>query len=759
MRIAINALNIKSGGGIKHIYNILKEAKSLKSDIEYVLITHKELASKIKKLQIKNLKIIIIDLNNFLLFFWKIFFLNKLLYKNNCDSLYSPDGIFFIKYKKNIVFYQNLIPFLFNEIIKYGFSLQTLKLYFIRYLYKLSAVRADGLIFLNEYGKRLILKQFELKSKKNLAIIPHGIDKFFYKVKKKNNIIKNLIYISPIDLYKNQWKVARAVKELNKDGYNLKLHIVGSVSNQKAAKLFFLEKINDPNIIYHGELSDEKIFKLLNKIDLYIFASSCESMGLTLLEGMATNLPVISSNSTGMDKTLNCKKSNFIPENVLSIKKTLLYFLKNKKFSKKNASITTKNSLDFNWKICSHNTFLFLKSVSKIKKQIKEKKNNFFNFIKLKKIDYSNYVYAINFYTPILFFFFKYFFGKNFETLNYILTYSLTNIFISIFSLNSRNILLSSKSSEVLNSFIIFRIFISLFLMFVSFIFNQFFDLIYLNVYVIIFILGLWIAELFIVKLDIENQNKKTNLLFFFQILLLLFSFILFFTGVSFAFVIINHVLLLFLFLFLLNAIKVNLSYKLYSFKVLINQSYFFSNLLSTFLIVLSIFIIRWIISINFENTFSLDVIMCFTLATFPSTLMTNTYGNNYISGRANIPFYAKFTFIIYFIILLIILLLRQKINYSDYTLKLLFFSLIGSYIFFLSQLARLSNIIEANGRLRAFSGDIIYSLIAIVVIFLLSNYFFVYFYASFLILSFVALFIYLDYPFYNLMRKMLAKN
>ena len=150
---------------------------------------------------------------------------------------------------------------------------------------------------------------------------------------------------------------------------------------------------------------------------------------------------------------------------------------------------------------------------------------------------------------------------------------------------------------------------------------------------------------------------------------------------------------------------------------------------------------------------------MCFTLATFPSTLMTNTYGNNYISGRANIPFYAKFIFIIYFIILLIILLLRQKINYSDYTLKLLFFSLIGSYIFFLSQLARLVNIIEAKDRLRAFSGDIIYSLIAIVVIFLLSNYFYEHFYASFIILSFVALFIYLDYPFYNLMRKVLAKN
>ena len=185
MRIAINALNIKSGGGVKHIYNILKESKSSYSNAEYVLITYKGLANKIKKLQIKNLKIIIIDFNNFLLFFWKIFFLNKLLYKLNCDSLYSLDGIFFKKYKKNIVFYQNLIPFLFNQIIKYGFSLQTLKLYFIRYLYKISAERADGLIFLNEYGKKIILKQFELKSKKNIAIIPHGIDKEFYEVKKK----------------------------------------------------------------------------------------------------------------------------------------------------------------------------------------------------------------------------------------------------------------------------------------------------------------------------------------------------------------------------------------------------------------------------------------------------------------------------------------------------------------------------------------------------------------------------------------------
>lgn len=367
MIIGINALNIKSGGGIKHISNLLKNFENnrfLKKKIKKIIIWVNPLLKKKLNLNKNYFEIINLKLNAIQIFFWKILFLNKNLKKKNCDVLYSPDGIFFFKYIKNIVFFQNLIPFSYREIIRYEFSFQTLKLFITRLLYMLSAKRSDGIIFLNDYAKKKIFNLLDLKKK--YLIVPHGIDKSYYKIKfnKKRSVnVRNIIYISPIDLYKNQWNVITAINNLNKKGYNLKLHLVGSISNNFARKIFFSSYSKNSNIIYHGELNEKRILKLLKKMDLYIFASSCESMGLTLLEGMATRMPVICSKLSDMRTTTKNLASYFNPENITSIEYNLKKLINNKKKLVENARETRKLSYQYNWKECSKKTFDFISRV------------------------------------------------------------------------------------------------------------------------------------------------------------------------------------------------------------------------------------------------------------------------------------------------------------------------------------------------------------------------------------------------------------
>ena len=239
----------------------------------------------------------------------------------------------------------------------------------------MSAKKADGIIFLNQFAKKKILKLFDLKKKEH-AIIPHGINKVYYNLNfkdYKNSEVRKIIYISPIDLYKHQWNVIKAINNLNNKGYNLSLHVVGSISNNLAKYKFFSSFSKKDNVIYHGELNEKKILKLLGKVDLYLFASSCESMGLTLLEGMATRLAVVCSNASGLPRTMNYKGFYFDPEDVNSIEKCLTKIVNNKKELIKNSNETRKISYNFNWKKSTKQTFNFLSKVFQ-KKVIKLEK-------------------------------------------------------------------------------------------------------------------------------------------------------------------------------------------------------------------------------------------------------------------------------------------------------------------------------------------------------------------------------------------------
>ena len=185
MIIGINASNVKSVGGVNHIYNLIlnlrKDEKKKHSIKKIIIWTSLQSYGALSELKDKDIIIERVKYDNiFFNFFWKIFLLNLNLNKNNCDILFSLDGIVLRKFKKTIILFQNLIPFNYQEIINYGLSFQLLKNIFTYYLYKISSYRADGFIVLSRYGLNLIkAKTIKLN---NVEIIPHGVDSSFFNI-------------------------------------------------------------------------------------------------------------------------------------------------------------------------------------------------------------------------------------------------------------------------------------------------------------------------------------------------------------------------------------------------------------------------------------------------------------------------------------------------------------------------------------------------------------------------------------------------
>lgn len=764
MNIGINASNIKSVGGVSHIYNLIAY---LRKDYKKKFLVNKiiiwcslEAYKDLKKLKNNDILIKKVKYDNLIYnLFWKLYYLNYLLRKNNCDIFFSLDGIVIGNFKKIVILYQNLIPFNYQEIINYGFSFQTLKNIFTFYLYKISTIYADGYIILNNYGSKLI--ESKLGVLKNKKIIPHGVGKEFFKVKKKDDTdgILEIIYISPIDHYKHQWNVVQAVKNLNDEGHIIKLRLVGPASNKQSFKNLTkqIEKANLNNkiVFYYGPQSKNSIVKLMSKCDLFLFASSCESFGLTLLEGMASDLAVITSNKSGLNFTSENKAIYFNPLNISSIKKSILRFIKsNKVIKKNNIDQTKKIAKKYNWQKTSNSTFEFLQKTYLYKKSLKKKfffKTKESLIKKIKTVYFNNlfiYSYSINFFTPIATFFLFYLNGFKNIAVQYAIILSIVSFFTQIFSANARNLIIADRDKNVIKT-IYFRSFLSFLIVVIgAFLVNIFYE-IDLIVLISPFLLVsfTWIKEIAIAA---SENLKNKNFEFFYQ----LFYSITFFFCLTLFYLKNDYNYLLFfpIFVFVELALRVILLYKksrfnLNSISFLRLDVKFQPNLAfwSGFYLTLLNIIIRILVDLNYTPNIAADYFFCFSVATFPGTIVTSILGASYLSKEKQFPIYFKFLILTYFLGFVISIFL--PLNYFEFNTNLaLSVICLTGIIAVISQSIRQLNIINLSKRIATFKRDIVLFFISIFLLLGFIKFFSEYFIVFILCSTILSLINYLIY-------------
>ena len=367
MIIGINAINIKSYGGKTHLVNlvnfIVRNDDFSEYDKIYIWTNSQNNKEIIKN---KKIKVFIKDLNFFKSLFWNLIEFRNILKKNKVDILFLPSGIDYFYNIKKVILFQNLIPFDNNEIVKYGFSLTTLKIYFLGILYRYSIRKASGVIYLNKYSKYLIEGKIGIKAKKS-KIIPHGISKNYFKTKKKK-IDKsfNIIYVSSIDYYKNHITLIKAILKLQQRGFdNLKIFLVGDFINRKIQKIFesnFNSNLEISKKLVHIKyLKENEIIKLMSNMDLVCYPSSCESMGLGLIEGMASHLPVLSSNTSSLLETFNLKEFTFNPYNSTELSNLIEKIFKNKKIMEYNSKSTVEIAKNYEWRKTAQLSLKFFK--------------------------------------------------------------------------------------------------------------------------------------------------------------------------------------------------------------------------------------------------------------------------------------------------------------------------------------------------------------------------------------------------------------
>lgn len=354
MYLYIDASNILAGGGKTHLIELLNHAEPVTYGFDKVIVYgHEGVLNEIPpKPWLEKVTPALFALGYLGRLLWKV-----VVRKSVNKSIWFVPGAGRAP-GNYVTMCQNLLPLDKKERNRYFFSLTWLRLTLLSALHSRAFAKARGVIFLNEYCYHALPKAEQLLIR-DKSIIPHGVNESFFRqrISQNTNEELKLIYVSTVDVYKHQWRIALAVDELRKEGIDVSIDFIGAAYPKALKKLSpFLSK----NIRYQGAINYNQLHEWYSKADAFIFGSTCETFGMVLLEAMAGGLPVLCSKYSSMPETLGNHAFYFDPLDTSDIKRIIMQSYKDREALAELATRGQVYAHQFTWQRTAQQTFAFL---------------------------------------------------------------------------------------------------------------------------------------------------------------------------------------------------------------------------------------------------------------------------------------------------------------------------------------------------------------------------------------------------------------
>jgi glycosyltransferase involved in cell wall biosynthesis len=367
--IGIDASRNRSGGARAYLIGILAELDPLKYDIREVhLWAFKALLCSIpdRPWLIKhNPK----ELEQSLLsqLWWQATRLSEELVRSGCNILFTTDATSLCRFKPMIVLSQDMLSYEPGMMKYFGYTKARLRLLALLVLQNRAFRSAKGVIFLTRYAAKVIQKS--CGALQHIAYIPHGVGDDF---RNANTLMVwpepgtrpiQCVYVSNAEMYKHQWVVVRAIESLRKCGYDITLTLIGGGSGRAKEHLDEQISISDPKkafVLQLDFLPHQELPSHLARADIFVFASSCENMPVTLVEAMAVGLPIACSDRGPMPEILVDGGVYFDPENADSIATAIAKLIRDPMLRVSCANKAKALSAQYSWVRCADETFNFI---------------------------------------------------------------------------------------------------------------------------------------------------------------------------------------------------------------------------------------------------------------------------------------------------------------------------------------------------------------------------------------------------------------
>ena len=337
MTIGIDFIGTNLGSGTKtYNINFCKELNSLAVSSNIKIFICKNYLSQISQEFNSNSKIEYVVKPNFLSItffrlFWMQFILPFELKLLGIKKLYSPMNFSpiiakFLNIKVILCLHSNL-PWVYYNLMP-GNRIRNL---ITKKLMEISIYNCDLLIVNSFFAKEEIVKNLNL-SKKKIEVVYLGVSKSFFSIKNEKNLINHFNYdnryiLSVISCvkYHNIINLLYAFKILIRDT-DIRLVLILQILDKNyflEIKKFIKNNFLGSQIIIVSDVNINQLPKVYKNADLYVFTSYCEVFGLTSLEAMSKEIPVVISNRSALPEINGNAALYFDPDNINEIKNSL----------------------------------------------------------------------------------------------------------------------------------------------------------------------------------------------------------------------------------------------------------------------------------------------------------------------------------------------------------------------------------------------------------------------------------------------------
>jgi glycosyltransferase involved in cell wall biosynthesis len=307
MRIAINAISVREGGGSVAFEKLLAQFVRLKPEYEYYIVASRELPHFpcIEHASVHRCQFEWAERNYLFGSLWYLFVLPIWLKRNKIDVLFSQTSYLPLWGRvRSTILVQDPTNFWDIPSVNRGHSLPERLRAGIKKAWSHHSVRvADEVTVQTRALGGFVANQIP-SAEGRIKVIPHGLGYLDKPCPRRLTAIRpgdtfEISYVALYRDYKNFDILLGALKLLKEMDVPARLHLTLDRSKtpvhaleEKARKLGIAE-----SIVNHGQLDRSAVTRLYEKSHVLIFPSMCESFGFPQVEAMAFALPIIAADT------------------------------------------------------------------------------------------------------------------------------------------------------------------------------------------------------------------------------------------------------------------------------------------------------------------------------------------------------------------------------------------------------------------------------------------------------------------------------
>lgn len=224
------------------------------------------------------------------------------------------------------------------------------------YIFKLVLKNADAVIALTEDMKKAIKKIYN----RDVLVIPNGIDLEKFKDLSKVTLRKGwkiedeekiLTFVGTLRPFKGVEYLIRAMKIIRQKNADARLMLVGNGENREKLEKLVKELILEEYVRFIGKVQNEEVPEYMVASDIFILPSLSEGFPVTVLEAMASGLPIIVTRVRGLQEIIKDGENGFLvePKNPEQIAEKVLMLLEDEELRERISRNNKKRVNDYSW--------------------------------------------------------------------------------------------------------------------------------------------------------------------------------------------------------------------------------------------------------------------------------------------------------------------------------------------------------------------------------------------------------------------------